>query len=155
MRLQSRGAQKYRGSDSAGFELALSEYCSGLLLLLAFYAFSAGLSWRSFGTAVLNSVLLEVARRQSARAGSGEHHEGACIPPGSQSHVCPPSHVKRRLQSLNHKHSKALQFSLLNNQDTVKLAEFEVTHRDLYTPIDRLPVKNGVLDRRLVRTLHA
>ena len=48
--------------------------------------------------------------------------------------------------------SKKLQFSLLNNQDTVKLAEFEVTHRDLYTPIDRLPVKNGVLDRRLVRS---
>ena len=47
--------------------------------------------------------------------------------------------------------SKKLQFSLLNNQDTVKLAEFEVTHRDLYTPIDRLSVKNGVLDRRLVR----
>ncbi|KAI0751657.1 beta and beta-prime subunits of DNA dependent RNA-polymerase [Daedaleopsis nitida] len=47
---------------------------------------------------------------------------------------------------------KALQFSLLNNQDTVKLAEFEVTHRDLYTPIDRLPVKNGVLDRRLGTT---
>lgn len=56
---------------------------------------------------------------------------------------------------LSHKYSKALQFSLLNNQDTVKLAEFEVTHRDLYTPIDRLPVKNGVLDRRLVRPHHA
>ena len=48
--------------------------------------------------------------------------------------------------------SKKIQFSLLNNQDTVKLSEFEVTHRDLYTPVDRLPVKNGVLDRRLVRT---
>ena len=47
--------------------------------------------------------------------------------------------------------SKKIQFSLLNSQDTVKLAEFEVTHRDLYTAIDRLPVKNGVLDRRLVR----
>ncbi len=52
-------------------------------------------------------------------------------------------------------HRKKLQFSLFNNQDTVKLAEFEVTHRDLYTPIDRLPVKNGVLDRRLVRALFA
>lgn len=51
--------------------------------------------------------------------------------------------------------SKKLQFSLLNNQEAVKLAEFEVTHRDLYTPIDRLPVKNGVLDRRLVRVLLA
>lgn len=56
---------------------------------------------------------------------------------------------------LSHIYSKALQFSLLNNQDTVKLAEFEVTHRDLYTPIDRLPVKNGVLDRRLVCLPHA
>ncbi|KAH8106355.1 beta and beta-prime subunits of DNA dependent RNA-polymerase [Cristinia sonorae] len=47
---------------------------------------------------------------------------------------------------------KKIQFSLLNNQDTVKLAEFEVTHRDLYTATDRLPVKNGVLDRRLGTT---
>lgn len=45
---------------------------------------------------------------------------------------------------------KKLQFSLLNAQDTVKISEFEVTHRDLYTPTDRLPVQNGVLDRRLV-----
>ncbi|KAH9950127.1 beta and beta-prime subunits of DNA dependent RNA-polymerase [Amylocystis lapponica] len=47
---------------------------------------------------------------------------------------------------------KALQFSLLSNQDTVKISEFEVTHRDLYTAIDRLPVKDGVLDRRLGTT---
>ncbi|OSX60618.1 hypothetical protein POSPLADRAFT_1148493 [Postia placenta MAD-698-R-SB12] len=47
---------------------------------------------------------------------------------------------------------KKLQFSLLNNQDTVKISEFEVTHRDLYTPVDRHPVKNGVLDRRLGTT---
>ena len=46
--------------------------------------------------------------------------------------------------------SKKLQFSILNNQDTVKVSEFEVTHRDLYTAADRLPVKDGVLDRRLV-----
>ncbi|KDQ65120.1 hypothetical protein JAAARDRAFT_28779 [Jaapia argillacea MUCL 33604] len=44
---------------------------------------------------------------------------------------------------------KALQFTLLNAQDVVKISEFEVTHRDLYTPTDRVPVKNGVLDRRL------
>jgi hypothetical protein len=49
--------------------------------------------------------------------------------------------------------SKKLQFSLLNPQDTVKLSEYEVTHRDLYTATDRAPVKNGVLDRRLVRGL--
>ncbi|KIK07595.1 hypothetical protein K443DRAFT_86774 [Laccaria amethystina LaAM-08-1] len=47
---------------------------------------------------------------------------------------------------------KKIQFSLLNAQDTVKISEFEVTHRDLYTPTDRLPVKNGVLDRRLGTT---
>ena len=45
---------------------------------------------------------------------------------------------------------KKLQFSLLNAQDTVKISEYEITHRDLYTPTDRLPVKDGVLDRRLV-----
>ncbi|KAF9051133.1 beta and beta-prime subunits of DNA dependent RNA-polymerase [Hymenopellis radicata] len=44
---------------------------------------------------------------------------------------------------------KKLQFSLLNVQDTVKISEFEVTHRDLYTAPERLPVKDGVLDRRL------
>lgn len=49
---------------------------------------------------------------------------------------------------------KKLQFSLLNAQDTVKISEFEITHRDLYTPVDRLPVQNGVLDRRLVGCLH-
>ncbi|KAF8876261.1 hypothetical protein BD779DRAFT_1560988 [Infundibulicybe gibba] len=47
---------------------------------------------------------------------------------------------------------KKLQFSLLNAQDTVKISEFEVTHRDLYTATDRLPVKHGVLDRRLGTT---
>lgn len=40
---------------------------------------------------------------------------------------------------------------MLNARDVVKLSEFQVTHRDLYTPVDRVPVKNGVLDRRLVR----
>ncbi|KAM6495517.1 hypothetical protein JOM56_008223 [Amanita muscaria] len=44
---------------------------------------------------------------------------------------------------------KKIQFSLLNAQDTVKISEFEVTHRDLYTATDRLPVKDGVLDQRL------
>ncbi|KIY51353.1 beta and beta-prime subunits of DNA dependent RNA-polymerase [Fistulina hepatica ATCC 64428] len=47
---------------------------------------------------------------------------------------------------------KKIQFSLFNAQDTVKLSEFEITHRDLYTATDRLPVKNGVLDRRLGTT---
>ncbi|EIM85461.1 beta and beta-prime subunits of DNA dependent RNA-polymerase [Stereum hirsutum FP-91666 SS1] len=44
---------------------------------------------------------------------------------------------------------KRLQFSTLNSQDVVKISEFQVTHRDLYTATDRVPVKDGVLDRRL------
>ncbi|ETW84605.1 hypothetical protein HETIRDRAFT_473329 [Heterobasidion irregulare TC 32-1] len=44
---------------------------------------------------------------------------------------------------------KQLQFGTLNAQNVVKLSEFQVTHRDLYTPTDRQPVKDGVLDRRL------
>ncbi|KAF8164924.1 hypothetical protein B0H34DRAFT_786681 [Crassisporium funariophilum] len=58
-------------------------------------------------------------------------------------------------EAVNHqapKVIKKLQFSLLNAQDTVKISEFEVTHRDLYTATDRLPVRNGVLDRRLGTT---
>ncbi|KAJ3553806.1 hypothetical protein NP233_g12563 [Leucocoprinus birnbaumii] len=58
-------------------------------------------------------------------------------------------------EAVSHKSPKVikkLQFSLLNAQDTVKISEFEVTHRDLYTPTDRLPVSNGVLDRRLGTT---
>jgi len=46
--------------------------------------------------------------------------------------------------------SKKIQFSLLNPQDTVKLAEFEAVQKELYTADTRLPVKDGVLDRRLV-----
>lgn len=46
---------------------------------------------------------------------------------------------------------KQLQFSTFKAQDVVKVSEFQVTHRDLYTATDRAPVKNGVLDRRLVR----
>jgi DNA-directed RNA polymerase III subunit RPC1 len=56
------------------------------------------------------------------------------------------------IQANSHSNSKKLQFSLLNAQDTVRISEFEVTHRELYTPTDRLPVKHGVLDRRLVGT---
>ncbi len=46
--------------------------------------------------------------------------------------------------------SKKLQFSTLTAQDVVRISEFQVTHRDLYTTTDRAPVKDGVLDRRLV-----
>ncbi|KAF8516014.1 hypothetical protein BU17DRAFT_76736 [Hysterangium stoloniferum] len=52
----------------------------------------------------------------------------------------------------NPKVIKKIQFSLLSQQEVVKISEFQVTHRDLYTPGDRLPVKDGVLDRRLGTT---
>ncbi|KAF9651025.1 beta and beta-prime subunits of DNA dependent RNA-polymerase [Thelephora ganbajun] len=58
-------------------------------------------------------------------------------------------------ETVSHHHPKVikkLQFSLLNPQDVVKLSEFQVTHRELYTAADRLPVKDGVLDRRLGTT---
>lgn len=60
-------------------------------------------------------------------------------------------------ETVSHHHPKVikkLQFSLLNPQDVVRLSEFQVTHRELYTAADRLPVKDGVLDRRLVHSLH-
>lgn len=44
---------------------------------------------------------------------------------------------------------KKLQFCTLTAQDVVRISEFQVTHRDLYTATDRAPVKDGVLDRRL------
>lgn len=74
--------------------------------------------------------------------------EGARISSSTQSYVS-----GRRIISPHQAecaNRKKLQFSLLNAQDTVKIAEFEVTHRDLYTAAERLPVKDGVLDRRLV-----
>jgi hypothetical protein len=48
---------------------------------------------------------------------------------------------------------KQIQFSLFSAQDVVNMSEFEITHRELYTNPDRLPAKDGVLDRRLVRDL--
>jgi hypothetical protein len=54
-------------------------------------------------------------------------------------------------QSVDDASSKKLQFSTLTAQDVVRISEFQVTHRDLYTTTDRAPVKDGVLDRRLVR----
>jgi DNA-directed RNA polymerase III subunit RPC1 len=44
-----------------------------------------------------------------------------------------------------------LQFGVMSPQNMVKIAEFEVTQRDLYKPESRIPVKNGVLDLRLVK----
>jgi hypothetical protein len=69
---------------------------------------------------------------------------------------CPQSHVCLSLlsafqpTSIDGVSSKKLQFSTLTAQDVVRVSEFQVTHRDLYTTTDRAPVKDGVLDRRLV-----
>lgn len=82
---------------------------------------------------------------------SDHQNEGNSISPSTQGHVCHTSLDICDPYDLSLLHSKKLQFCILSNQDAVKISEFEVTHRDLYTPTDRLPVKNGVLDRRLVR----
>lgn len=66
-------------------------------------------------------------------------------------------HRHRMKETVSYRHPKVikkLQFSLLNPQDVVRLSEFQVTHRELYTAADRLPVKDGVLDRRLVPILY-
>lgn len=50
-------------------------------------------------------------------------------------------------------YSRYLQFGVLSPQNMVKIAEFEVTQRDLYKPESRIPVRGGVLDLRLVRLM--
>ncbi|KAI8880930.1 beta and beta-prime subunits of DNA dependent RNA-polymerase [Backusella circina FSU 941] len=42
-----------------------------------------------------------------------------------------------------------IQFGVLSPQNMVKIAEIEITQRDLYLPESRTPVKGGVLDFRL------
>jgi hypothetical protein len=76
-------------------------------------------------------------------------NEGDRFAKRSQSHVRLHSCVFR-LASIDGASSKKLQFSTLTAQDVVRISEFQVTHRDLYTTTDRAPVKDGVLDRRLV-----
>lgn len=79
-------------------------------------------------------------------------HEGDCVTSAPKSDVSfSDFNYNSRFSFLSR---KQLQFSLLSAQDVVKLAEFEVTHRDMYTSSDRLPSQNGVLDRRLVRVFH-
>ncbi|KAI8635919.1 hypothetical protein BD408DRAFT_426964 [Parasitella parasitica] len=46
-----------------------------------------------------------------------------------------------------------IQFGVLSPQNMVKIAEFEITQRDLYMPESRTPIKGGVLDLRLGTTL--
>ena len=78
--------------------------------------------------------------------------EGNHLSSGTESHVS-TIQICLRIEYIEEgrTYRKQIQFSLLNPQDVVKLSEFQVTHRDLYTAVDRLPVKDGVLDRRLVR----
>jgi len=54
------------------------------------------------------------------------------------------------------KRIKYIQFGILSPQEIVAISEFEANQRDLYQPggvgAERIPAKNGVLDRRLVHT---
>jgi DNA-directed RNA polymerase III subunit RPC1 len=43
----------------------------------------------------------------------------------------------------------------MSPQNMVKIAEFEITQRDLYMPESRTPIKGGVLDLRLVRLIYS
>lgn len=59
----------------------------------------------------------------------------------------------RALPSLTNQYSfysRYIQFGVLSPQNMVKIAEFEITQRDLYMPESRTPIKGGVLDLRLV-----
>lgn len=82
--------------------------------------------------------------------------EGDGLAQGTEGHVSNPDSFCTQLIFNDHvnRYRKRLQFSTLNSQDVVKISEFQVTHRDLYTATDRVPVKDGVLDRRLVRPIH-
>lgn len=57
------------------------------------------------------------------------------------------------------KRIKQLQFSVFSPQEVVQLAEFEVTHRDLYVAgeggLGKTPAPGGLLDRRLVSLARA
>ena len=47
--------------------------------------------------------------------------------------------------------SAFIQFGTMSPQEIAQCGEFEVCAHQLYDPNDRKPVRNGVLDRRLVR----
>ncbi|KAI8580455.1 hypothetical protein K450DRAFT_237114 [Umbelopsis ramanniana AG] len=57
--------------------------------------------------------------------------------------------MKEQVLDITPKKIKHIQFGVLSPQEMVKIAEFEVTQRDLYNMPDRTPVKHGVLDLRL------
>lgn len=46
--------------------------------------------------------------------------------------------------------SKHIEFGILEPHEISNISEVEVVNRELYSVSDRLPVKHGVLDRRLV-----
>jgi DNA-directed RNA polymerase III subunit RPC1 len=46
--------------------------------------------------------------------------------------------------------SKYIQFGAMSQQEMAKVAEIEVTQRDLYDVQTRAPIQHGVLDKRLV-----
>ena len=97
-----------------------------------------------------SSVYAGLGREQNLSGDLGASHERGSPAHPSQGDVSISFHDWIGLFSELYINSKELQFSLLSSQDIVKLAEFEVTHRDLYTYPERLPSQNGVLDRRLV-----
>jgi hypothetical protein len=47
--------------------------------------------------------------------------------------------------------SKSIRFGLMSNQEIQRVAEFHVFERNLYQMPQRAPLKNGILDPRLVR----
>jgi hypothetical protein len=51
--------------------------------------------------------------------------------------------------------SKSIRFGLMSNQEIQRVAEFHVFERNLYQMPQRAPLKNGILDTRLVRRVCA
>jgi DNA-directed RNA polymerase III subunit RPC1 len=68
----------------------------------------------------------------------------------------PPIMAKEIVTDTAPKRIKYIQFGILSPQEIVAISEFEANQRDLYQPggvgAERIPAKNGVLDRRLVHT---
>lgn len=46
--------------------------------------------------------------------------------------------------------SKNIKFGILPSHQISQVSEVEVVNRELYSIVDRQPIKHGVLDRRLV-----
>jgi|SRR5258708_2988543 len=112
----------------------------------------ASLKSESVNATIENEIVVAdlrwVYRIHSCVGHNHSQNEGDRVAKCSQSHVCLICASQPR--SIDVASSKKLQFSTLTAQDVVRISEFQVTHRDLYTTTDRAPVKDGVLDRRLV-----